>query len=142
MNEAFLDRVPLTIEQEYPKPETETKIVVKIMEQNGEVDQEFAEILVKWADQIRRSYAEGASEEVITTRRLIQAAQGFSIFGNRKKAIEGILTRFDALTQAAFLDLYKKLDVQADGGLNTENLGAAPVAAATATAAGDNKCPF
>jgi MoxR-like ATPase len=139
MNEAFLDRVPLTIEQEYPKPETETKIVVKIMEQNGEVDQEFAEILVKWADQIRRSYAEGASEEVITTRRLIQAAQGFSIFGNRKKAIEGILTRFDALTQAAFLDLYKKLDVQADGGLNTENLGAAPVAA---TAAGDNKCPF
>ena len=140
MNEAFLDRVPLTIEQEYPKPETETKIVVKIMEQNGEVDQEFAEILVKWADQIRRSYAEGASEEVITTRRLIQAAQGFSIFGNRKKAIEGILTRFDALTQAAFLDLYKKLDVQADGGMNTENLGAAPVAAATA--AGDNKCPF
>ena len=150
MNEAFLDRVPLTVEQEYPKPEVETKIVVKIMELTGEVDQQFAEVLVKWADQIRRSYAEGASEDVITTRRLIQAAQGYAIFGNRKKAVEGILTRFDALTQAAFLDLYKKLDVVADGGENTENLGAAPagVTAAAATAAAPagvtaaNACPF
>jgi len=139
MNEAFLDRVPLTIEQEYPKPEVETKIVVKIMEQNGEVDQEFAEILVKWADQIRKSYAEGASEDVITTRRLVQAAQAYAIFGNRKKAVEGILTRFDALTQAAFLDLYKKLDAAADGGENTEALGAAPKAA---TKASNNACPF
>jgi MoxR-like ATPase len=139
MNEAFLDRVPLTIEQEYPKPEVETKIVVKIMEQNGEVDQEFAEILVKWADQIRKSYAEGASEDVITTRRLVQAAQAYAIFGNRKKAVEGILTRFDALTQAAFLDLYKKLDAAAEGGENTEALGAAPKAA---TKASNNACPF
>ena len=143
MNEAFLDRVPLTVEQEYPKPEVETKIVMKIMEMTGEVDQQFAEVLVKWADQIRRSYAEGACEDVITTRRLIQAAQGYAIFGNRKKAVEGILTRFDALTQAAFLDLYKKLDVVADGGENTENLGAAP-AGATAPAAdpAGNACPF
>jgi MoxR-like ATPase len=146
MNEAFLDRVPLTVEQEYPKPEVETKIVMKIMEMTGEVDQQFAEVLVKWADQIRRSYAEGACEDVITTRRLIQAAQGYAIFGNRKKAVEGILTRFDALTQAAFLDLYKKLDVVADGGENTENLGAAPAGAtapaAPAPAAAGNACPF
>ena len=142
MNEAFLDRVPLTIEQEYPKPEVETKIVVKIMEQNGEVDEDFAKILVKWADQIRRSYAEGASDEVITTRRLVQAAQGYAIFGNRKKAVEGILTRFDALTQAAFLDLYKKLDAEADGGENTEELGAAPKSKSAPKAATSNACPF
>lgn len=142
MNEAFLDRVPLTIEQEYPKPEVEEKIVVKIMEQNGEVDTDFAKILVKWADQIRRSYAEGASDEVITTRRLVQAAQGYAIFGSRKKAVEGILTRFDALTQQAFLDLYKKLDAEADGGENTEALGAAPKAAVSPKAATSNACPF
>jgi hypothetical protein len=134
--------VPLTIEQEYPKPEVETKIVIKIMEQNGEVDEEFAKILVKWADQIRRSYAEGASDEVITTRRLVQAAQGYAIFGNRKKAVEGILTRFDALTQAAFLDLYKKLDAEADGGENTEELGAAPKSKSAPKAATSNACPF
>lgn len=137
MNEAFLDRVAYTIEQEYPKPEVEVKIVVKIMELNERVDVKFAEILVKWADQIRRSYAEGASEEVITTRRLIQAAQAFSIFGSRKKSVEGILTRFDALTQSAFLDLYKKLDADIDGGENTESLGAAPVAAKASSTSND-----
>ncbi len=110
------------------------------MEQNGDVDEKFAEVLVKWADQIRKSYAEGASEEVVTTRRLVQAAQAYSIFGNRKKAVEGILTRFDALTQSAFLDLYKKLDADAEGGENTENLGAAPTAATKK--ANDNSCPF
>jgi MoxR-like ATPase len=138
MNEAFLDRVPLTIEQEYPKPEVEEKIVIKVMEQNGDSDEEFAKILVKWADQIRRSYAEGASDEVITTRRLVQAAQGYAIFGSRKKAVEGILTRFDTLTQQAFMDLYKKLDAEADGGENTEGLGEAP----KMKTEGNNDCPF
>jgi hypothetical protein len=135
MNEAFLDRVPLTIEQEYPKPEVEEKILLKIMELNGEVDQEFATVLVRWADQIRKSYADGATEDVITTRRLVQAAQGYAIFGNRKKAVEGVLTRFDRLTQEAFMDLYEKLDAP----VVKDNLGAAPGAE---TVQSRSDCPF
>jgi hypothetical protein len=135
MNEAFLDRVPLTIEQEYPKPEVEEKILLKIMELNGEVDQEFATVLVRWADQIRKSYADGATEDVITTRRLVQAAQGYAIFGNRKKAVEGVLTRFDRLTQEAFMDLYEKLDAP----VVKDNLGAAP---GQADATPKSDCPF
>ena len=138
MNEAFLDRVPLTIEQEYPKPEVEEKILIKVMEVTGEMDAEFARLLVRWADQVRRSYADGATEDVITTRRLVQAAQGYAIFGSRKKAVEGVLTRFDRLTQEAFMDLYEKLD--AGDQPATDNLGAAPTEE-TAKAT-NNACPF
>lgn len=138
MNEAFLDRVPLTIEQEYPKPEVEEKILIKVMEVTGEMDADFARLLVRWADQVRRSYADGATEDVITTRRLVQAAQGYAIFGSRKKAVEGVLTRFDRLTQEAFMDLYEKLD--ASGQPATDNLGAAPTE--ETAKAKNNDCPF
>jgi MoxR-like ATPase len=130
MNEAFLDRVPLTIEQEYPKPEVEEKIVVKVMSQSGQADEQFAKLLVRWAEQNRKAYGEGAIEDVITTRRLVQAATLYAVFGDRLKAVEGILTRFDAQTRTSLLELYKKLDATSDGGLNTEPLGEAPAAPA------------
>jgi MoxR-like ATPase len=138
MNEAFLDRVPLTIEQEYPKPEVEEKIVIKIMNQNGETSEEFAKLLVRWADQNRKAYGEGAIEDVITTRRLVQAATLYAVFGDRIKAVEGILTRFDAQTRQSLLELYKKLDATSDGGLNTEPLGEAPTTATPTS----NAVPF
>lgn len=145
MNEAFLDRVPETVEQDYPSEAVETKIVKGVLNHLGVTDQDdFAVTIVKWAQSIRKSYAEGAVEDVITTRRLVQAANALAIYGDREKAIDKVTTRFDAATRAAFIDLYKKLDVTVSGD-NSENLGAAPTsatAAASSTATNSNKCPF
>jgi MoxR-like ATPase len=141
LNEAFIDRTAYTIEQEYPKPEVEEKIIVKVLEKNGSPDPQFARLLVRWADQNRRAYAEGAIEDVITTRRLIHAATIYSVFEDRLKAVEGVLTRFDQATRSSLFDLYKKLDASSDGGENTEALGAAP-APNTATTAPSNAVPF
>jgi len=146
MNEAFLDRVPETVEQDYPSEAVETKIVKGVLHHLGVTDQDdFGVTIVKWAQSIRKSYAEGAVEDVVTTRRLVQAANALAIYGDREKAIEKVTTRFDAATRAAFIDLYKKLDVTVSGD-NSENLGAAPTSATADAAAttnnNSNKCPF
>lgn len=147
MNEAFLDRVPETIEQDYPTAAVETKIVNAVLQSLGVVGQEtFATALVQWAGSIRKTYTEGEVDDVVTTRRLVQAAQAYSIYGDRLKAVEKVTTRFDSATRAAFIDLYKKLDAEAEG-LNTEALGEAPTYATSDTAQGVNpvtgkQCPF
>jgi MoxR-like ATPase len=144
MNEAFLDRVPETVEQDYPSEAVETKIVKGVLNYLGVSDQDdFAVTIVKWAQSIRKSYTEGAVEDVITTRRLVQAANALAIYGDREKAIEKVTTRFDAATRAAFIDLYKKLDVTISGD-NSDNLGAAPTSATVPETNDikDNKCPF
>lgn len=148
MNEAFLDRVAMTFEQDYPKPEVEEKILRNHLKKNGSSDMDFAGLLVRWADQNRRAFSEGAIEEVLTTRRLIHAVTIFSIFGERLKAVEGVLTRFDPGTRQAMIDLYRKLDASSDGGENKEPLGEAPTAptapktATTPTTANPNAVPF
>lgn len=148
MNEAFLDRVPETVEQDYPAEAVETKIVQGVLRYLGVTDQDdFAVALVRWAGTIRKTYQEGAVDDVVTTRRLVQAANAYAIYGDRMKCIDKITTRFDAATRASFIDLYKKLDASVDGGVNTEALGEAPTAAtapdATNNAAtGSTKCPF
>lgn len=145
MNEAFLDRVPETVEQDYPSEVVETKIVKGVLNYLGVTDQDdFAVVIVKWAQAIRKSYAEGAVEDVVTTRRLVQAANALAIYGDRAKAIEKVTTRFDVATRAAFIDLYQKMDASND----TDTLGAAPTAATeqvvltpkTSTVKGN--CPF
>lgn len=145
MNEAFLDRVSMTFEQEYPKPEVEEKILKNNLKKNGSTDMAFAGLLVRWADQNRRAFAEGAIEEVLTTRRLIHAVTIYSVFGDRMKAVEGVLTRFDVGTRQAMIDLYRKLDVASDGGENKEPLGEAPknaTAPSTGKPAASNAPPF
>lgn len=144
MNEAFLDRVPETVEQDYPSEVVETKIVKGVLNYLGVTDQDdFAVTIVKWAQAIRKSYAEGAVEDVVTTRRLVQAANALAIYGDRAKAIEKVTTRFDAATRAAFIDLYQKMDVTISGD-NSETLGAAPTSATASDAAAvpSSKCPF
>jgi cobaltochelatase CobS len=114
MNEAFLDRIGETVEQDYPPEAVEVKIVNANLKDLGIVGQEtFAVALVKWAQSIRKTFNEGEGDEVITTRRLVQAANAYAIYGDRLKAVEKITTRFDAVTKAAFIDLYKKLDAEA-----------------------------
>jgi hypothetical protein len=113
IDEAFLERFTITIEQPYPTAVVEKKIVVKHMELYGSVDMDFAENLTKWSGAIRKTFEDGGVDEVISTRRLCHIAQTFAIFKDRKKAIELCVARFDDDTRAAFVDLYTKIDVAA-----------------------------
>ncbi len=115
LDEAFLERFTITIEQEYPTPKTETKIVEKHMEKFECIDKPFAELLVGWADTIRKTYEDGGVDEIISTRRLCHIVQTFSIFGKRDKAIALCVNRFDDDTKEAFLDLYTKVDATVSG---------------------------
>jgi MoxR-like ATPase len=109
LNEAFLERFAVTFEQDYPNDKVELKIIKNLMETYKCVDNEFAELLVKWADGIRRTFEDGGIDETITTRRLTHIIRAFSIFKKREKAIELCCNRFDRATKDAFLDLYSKL---------------------------------
>jgi len=111
--EAFLERFAITVEQEYPPAATERKILDKNFDLYGITDKVFIDRLITWAEVIRKSFADGAVDEVISTRRLVHIAKAFSIFGNRLKAIELCLNRFDTDTKTAFLDLYTKVDAEA-----------------------------
>ena len=105
LNEAFLERFPITFEQEYPSASIENKILA-----NQGCDKEFAENLVKWASIIRKTFFDGGVDEVITTRRLVHIVQAFNIFNNRLTAITHCVNRFDDDTKQSFLDLYTKVD--------------------------------
>ena len=110
MNEAFLDRFDWTMEQEYAPRKTETRILIKKMEKFGNVDADFADYLTRWAEITRKAYAEGAVDEIITTRRLENICKAFSIFEDRATSIDLALARFDSDTQSAFRNLYEKVD--------------------------------
>jgi MoxR-like ATPase len=111
LDEAFLERFPITIEQEYPLPNVERKIIINNMEKHNCIDEEFADKLVTWAEIIRKTYMEGAIDELISTRRLVHIVKAFSVFNDRQKAINLCINRFDADTKNAFLDLYTKMDM-------------------------------
>jgi midasin (ATPase involved in ribosome maturation) len=111
MNEAFLERFSITMEQEYPSLKTEEKILTNVLGSSGIENKDFVTKLVQWADVIRKSFYEGAVSEIISTRRLVHICEAFTIFNqNREKAIQLCLNRFDVDTKNSFLELYKKLD--------------------------------
>jgi MoxR-like ATPase len=110
LNEAFLERFPITIEQAWPPATVEKKIMRKELESVGRADDDFAEKLVTWADVIRKTFDDGGCDEVISTRRLVHIVKTFGVFGDKMKAISLCLNRFDEDTKASFLDLYTKVD--------------------------------
>ena len=109
LNEAFLERFPVTFEQEYPTSTIETKILL-----NAGCEKEFTDNLIKWAGIIRKTFFDGGVDEVITTRRLVHIVQAYDIFGNRLDAITKCVNRFDDDTKQSFLDLYTKVDAGED----------------------------
>jgi len=109
LNEAFLERFAVTFDQEYPDAKVELKIVKNLMVEFGCVDDNFATLLVKWADAIRKTYDDGGVDELITTRRLVHIVRAFSIFKNKTKAVQLCCNRFDTSTKNAFIDLMDKL---------------------------------
>ena len=111
LNEAFLERFAITFNQDYPSASVERKIVMNLMKSLSCEDEEFAGTLVKWADAIRRTFADGGVDETITTRRLVHIVRAFSIFKDKKKAVELCINRFDDITRNAFNNLFEKVSV-------------------------------
>ena len=109
LNEAFLERFALTFEQEYPNAKTETNILKKLCN-----DEEFCARLSDWADIIRKTFYDGGIDEVISTRRLVHILRAYSIFGDKLKASQLCLNRFDDETKQAFLELYDKVDADVE----------------------------
>ena len=124
LNEAFLERFPNTYEQQWPPVAIERKIIKKELESANRADDDFADKLVTWADAIRKTFADGGCDEVISTRRLVHIVSTFGIFGDKMKAIGLCLNRFDEDTKASFLDLYTKVDA----GINLDAVAVTPVA--------------
>ena len=114
MNEAMLERFAITMQQEYPPVTTERSILKKEMALTGPVDEEFCTKLVDWADIIRKTYYEGAIDDVITTRRLVHIVNAYRMFGDKLKSITMCISRFDEETRNAVLDLYTKVDEGVD----------------------------
>jgi len=117
LDSAFLERFPITVEQEYPTATIEKKILAPLI-----ADKDFVDNLVQWADVVRQSYKQGATDELISTRRLVHIAKAFDIFKDRMKAITLCLNRFDEETKTAFLDLYSKVDAKVEMTANTDSV--------------------
>ena len=113
LNEAFLERFPITFEQSYPKPAVEEKILVQTLAKSGKKDADFCKKLVTWADVIRKTYFDGGVDEIISTRRLVHIIQAYAIFNKKMKAVEVCTNRFDDDTKNSFIELYTKVDAGA-----------------------------
>ena len=113
LNEAFLERFPITLEQDYPSEPIEKKILSKVAESVGIIDDNMQDCIAhlgQWGAVIRKPFADGAVDEIITTRRLVHIVKSFAIFGNREKAIDMCINRFDEETKNSFMEVYSKID--------------------------------
>ena len=110
LNEAFLERFPVTFEQSYPSPTTEQKILEGVALDLGVEDKDFCKRLVDWGDIIRKTFYDGGIEEIISTRRLVHIIRAYSIFNDKAKALQVCINRFDDETKQAFIELYDKVD--------------------------------
>ena len=113
LNEAFLERFPVTFEQKYPSVAIEKKILNNTLKSYGKSDVKFIDKLTTWADVIRKTYFDGGVDEIISTRRLVHITQAYAIFNNKMKAIEMCTNRFDDDTKNSFVELYTKVDAGA-----------------------------
>ena len=120
IDEAFLERFTITLEQPYPSLAVEKKIVMKHMDKFVCKDEDFANRLTQWSDTIRKTYKDGGVDDIISTRRLCHIVQTFSIFKDRAKAIDLCISRFDEDTKAAFADLYKMIDDSIEAQIEAE----------------------
>jgi MoxR-like ATPase len=131
LNEAFLERFPITFEQKYPTATIEEKILINTLGASTKDDKEFCKKLVTWADVIRKTYFDGGVDEIISTRRLVHIIQAFKIFGKKVKAIEVCTNRFDDDTKNSFMELYTKVDAGASAEQIAEQQRQADIASQT-----------
>ncbi len=110
LNEAFLERFPVTFEQQYPSTSVEVRILEGVASQLNVKDSDFCKRLADWGDIIRKTFYDGGIDEIISTRRLVHIIRAYGIFGDKAKAIQVCVNRFDDETKTAFLELYDKID--------------------------------
>ena len=134
LNEAFLERFPITFEQSYPTMKIEKKILTNTLKAAGKTDDKFIDKLTTWADVIRKTYFDGGVDEIISTRRLVHITQAFAIFDNKMKAIQMCTNRFDDDTKNSFVELYTKVDA----GANADSIMEDQKKASLAEQMGDN----
>jgi len=134
LNEAFLDRFDYTFEQEYAPKTVEKKILNKMMGKYNLNDNEFIENLVTWAEMIRKSFVEGAVDEIISTRRLLNIIKAFSVYGDKQKAVKMALARFDRETGDGFYALFTKIDAPKVEAVSQDN--------SNTTSTETKDCPF
>jgi len=135
MNEAFLERFDFTYEQDYASNAVEKKILTKYADSLGVQDEAFIDNLIAWGDIIRKSFKQQVVSEIITTRRLLHIIKAFSIFGDKMKSVERCVARFDDTTKEAFVQMYTKVDADAQPKPQ-------PTEAATVQSNDPNACPF
>ena len=116
LNEAFLERFPVTFEQDYPTVAIEKKILTNVAESLSipmvSEHTNFITHLCTWSEIIRKTFNDGGIDEVISTRRLVHILRAYSIFGKKEKAIKVCLNRFDDETKSTFTELYDKIDLE------------------------------
>ena len=105
LDDAWLERFPITIKQEYPSVTVEKKILSSYLTEADMIDH-----LTNWSDIIRKTFDAGGLNDLISTRRLVHIAKTYNLVQNRTKAIELCINRFDEETKTAFLALYSKVD--------------------------------
>ena len=110
LNEAFLERFPITLEQSYPGNKMEEKILTNEFAKSDKTEPELVTNLVRWADVIRKTFSEGGCDEIISTRRLVHIVNAYNIFNDKMTAIQLTVNRFDDETKESFLDLFTKID--------------------------------
>ena len=110
LNEAFLERFPITLEQSYPGNKMEEKILTNEFSKSDKTEPELVTNLVRWADVIRKTFSEGGCDEIISTRRLVHIVNAYNIFNDKMTAIQLTVNRFDDETKESFLDLFTKID--------------------------------
>jgi MoxR-like ATPase len=117
LNEAFLERFAITVEQEYPGIDVERTILERnfdALKMDKKKHTDFIDNLVNWSENVRKTYFDGGASEIISTRRLVHIVKAFHIFDDRQASIQLCLNRFDDETKASFFDLYQKIDATTD----------------------------
>ena len=122
LNEAFLERFPVTFEQDYPSVKTEVKMLNNYCKELNCCDDDYINNLANWAEIIRKTFNDGGVDEVISTRRLVHIINAYAIFSDRLKAIKVCLNRFDDETKQSFLELYDKIDANVDVQEEVDNI--------------------
>ena len=113
LDDAWLERFPITIEQSFPTAAVESKILRGYLCEDREAtepDEKFIQYLTTWAEIIRKTYSDDGIDEQISTRRLVHIVKTYGLFGDRMRSIRLCINRFDEETKTAFLDLYAKVD--------------------------------
>lgn len=108
LDSAFMERFEYFIEQDFPKASIEKKIITKYAESQNVHDLPV-DAMVLWAASIRKLYADGAIDELVSTRRMLSIIDAYAAFGDLSKAMLGSMSRFDAEVRDTFVDLFQKI---------------------------------